>query len=67
MSLGSLRCTSRVPPYPIDLMTAGPDAESISGELADHAASILMKTLYGARMGRWGLLKAVASLATYLT
>jgi hypothetical protein len=35
-----------------------------AGELADAAASILMKILYGARMGRWDLLKAVASLAT---
>ena len=60
-------CTSRVPPYPIELMTASRDAESVSGELADHAASILMKILYGARMGRWDLLKAVASLATHLT
>ena len=59
-------CTSRAPPYPVELMTAGPDEES-KGELADAAASILMKILYGARMGRWGLLKAVTSLATYLT
>ena len=58
-------CTSRAPPYPVELMTAGPDEES-KGELADAAASILMRILYGARMGRWDLLKAVASLATYL-
>ena len=59
-------CTSRVPPYPIELMTVGPDAEE-AGELANDAASILMKILYGARMGRWGLLKAVTSLAAHLT
>jgi hypothetical protein len=46
---------------------AVPDAENVPGELANHAASILMKVLYGARMGRWDLLKAVASLATHLT
>jgi hypothetical protein len=48
-------------------VSAGPDAANVPGELANHAASILMKVLYGARMGRWDLLKAVASLATHLT
>jgi len=60
-------CTNRVPPHPIELVTAGPDAENVPGELANHAASILLKVLYGARMGRSDLLKAVASLATHLT
>ena len=60
-------CTNRVPPHPIELVTAGPDAENEPGELANHAASILMKALYGARMGRWDLLKAAAPLATHLT
>ena len=45
-------CTSRVPFYPVELMAAGPDAEDIGRELADHAASILMKILYGTLMGR---------------
>ena len=59
-------CILRKPAYPAELMTAGSDSEE-TGELADDAASILMKILYGARMGRWDLLKAVTSLATYLT
>jgi len=56
-----------VPPDPVELMKAGASEEDASGELADAAASILMKILYGARMGRWDLLKAVTSLATKLT
>ena len=47
-------------------MPAGPEKES-TGELAGDAASTPTKMLYGARMGRWDLLKAVASLATHLT
>jgi hypothetical protein len=37
------------------------------GELAAHCANILMKILYGARMCRFDLLRAVAGLACYLT
>ena len=39
--------------------------QGIQGELADAAASILMKILCGARMGRWDLLKAVTSDVPY--
>ena len=59
-------CIHRRPAYPVELMPAGSDGEE-TGELADDAASILMKILYGARVGRWDLLNAVTSLATYLT
>ena len=59
-------CVLRKPAYPVELMVTSSDGEE-TGELADAAASILMKILYGARMGRWDLLKAVTSLATYLT
>jgi hypothetical protein len=60
-------CTTLVPPYPVELMKAGASEDEEPGDLADAAASILMKILYGARMGRWDLLKAVTSLATKLT
>ena len=36
------------------------------GQLASVAASVLTKILYGARMARWDLLKAVGILATRL-
>jgi hypothetical protein len=54
-------------PYPVELMKVGASEEEAPGELADAAASILMKILYDGRMGRWGLLKAVNSLATRIT
>ena len=38
-----------------------------AGQLADVAASVLMKILYGARQARWDLLKGVSLLATRLT
>ena len=44
-------CLQRKPAYPVELMPAGPEGEE-TRELADNAASILMKILYGARMGR---------------
>ena len=44
-------CIPRKPPYHVELMPAGSDGEE-TGELADDAASILMKILDGARMGR---------------
>jgi len=59
-------CTHRVPAYPVDLMPANPDGDE-GGELADEAANILLRLLYGARMGRWDLLHAVSSLTRYLT
>ena len=37
------------------------------GLVADHAACILVEVVYWARMGRSGLLKVVATLATYIT
>ena len=37
------------------------------GELAPHAASVLMKVLYGARKVRWDLLKCVNMLAKRIT
>jgi hypothetical protein len=37
------------------------------GELATHAAGILMKILYGARLARFDFLRAVAALACRLT
>lgn len=44
----------------------GPEApsESERGNLANSAASVLMKILYGERAARWDLLKIVQSLAT---
>jgi hypothetical protein len=59
-------CVLRTPAYPVELMATDSNGEE-TGELADAAASIQIKILYGARMGRWDLLKAVTSLATYLT
>ena len=56
-----------MPLYPVELMKAGASEEEEPGDLADAAASILMKILYCARMGRWDLLKAITSLATQLT
>ena len=43
-------CVLRKPAYPVELMVTSSDGEE-TGELADAAASILMKILYGARMG----------------
>ncbi len=40
---------------------------SIKGRLAEHAACILMQCLYGARMARFDLLRAITSLACQLT
>ena len=37
------------------------------GEVADAASSVLMKVLYGARMVRFDLLRAVCALARYVT
>ena len=37
------------------------------GELANDASSVLMKVLYGARMARFDLLRAVCALATCVT
>ncbi|MCP4377402.1 MAG: Ty1/Copia family ribonuclease HI [bacterium] len=37
------------------------------GALSEHAASVLMKILYAARLARFDILRAVASLACYLT
>ena len=37
------------------------------GSMAPHAACILMKCLYGARMARFDLLRAIAHLACYIT
>ncbi len=39
----------------------------IKGRLAEHAACILMKCLYSARMARFDLLRAITSLACQLT
>ena len=50
-----------MPLYPVELMKVGAAGEEALGELAGAVASILMKILYGARMGRWGLLKAFTS------
>ena len=38
-----------------------------TGALQPIASSVLMKVLYGARMARFGLLKAVANLAKQVT
>ena len=37
------------------------------GQLADISARILMKLLYGARMARYDLLRAVGALASMIT
>ncbi len=39
----------------------------MKGRLAEHAACVLMKCLYGARMARFDLLRAITSLACQLT
>ena len=46
---------------------AYPHKPQIRGKLAEHAACILMKCLYGARMARFDLLHATTSLACQLT
>ena len=47
--------------------SASPKQPQIRGTLAEHAACILMKCLYGARMARFDLLRAITSLACQLT
>ena len=37
------------------------------GELQPYAAKVLMKLLYGARLARFDLLRAINNLATYIT
>ena len=46
--------------------TAGPDSE-VRGELAPHAASVLMKLLYAARIARFDLLRSINNLARNVT
>ena len=43
------------------------DAWDEPGVLADSAASIIMKVMYGARMARFDLLRAVQGLARHMT
>ncbi len=47
--------------------SAANNKPQIKGRLAEHAACILMKCLYGARMARFDLLRAITSLACQLT
>ena len=46
--------------------TADPNSE-VRGELAPHAASILMKLLYAARIARFDLLRSINNLARNIT
>ena len=43
------------------------DDDEVRGQLADAAASVLMKILYSARMARFDLLRAVQGLAKWFT
>ena len=45
---------------------AGPNSE-VRGELAPHAASVLMKLLYAARIARFDLLRSINNLARNVT
>ena len=46
----------------------GPGSESLSrGSLAPHAASVLMKLLYAARIARFDLLRSINALAGNVT
>ncbi len=44
-----------------------PDSLEERGELSDIACSVLMKVLYGARMARWDLLRAIGNLSSRVT
>ena len=44
-----------------------PEASEEQGELSDVASSVLMKLLYGARMARWDLLRAIGILSSRVT
>ena len=57
-------------PSPCQLGTTGDDVdpgESTRGALAPHAASVLMKLLYAARIARFVLLRSINSLARNVT
>ena len=45
----------------------GPHPEPVRGQLAPHAASVLLKILYGARIARFDLLRQVNRLARNIT
>ena len=47
--------------------SAATGLDQVRGELADNASSVLMKVLYGARMARFDLVRAVCTLATRVT
>ena len=49
-----------------DTLDASGD-DTVRGELADDASKVLMKVLYGARMARYDLLRAVCALACRIT
>ena len=54
-------------PHPNEWSTDVRDAWDEPGVLADSAASIIMKVMYGARMARFDLLRAVQGLARFMT
>ena len=57
-------------PSPYQLGATGDDVdpgESTRGALAPHAASVLMKLLYAARIARFDLLRSINSLARNVT
>lgn len=51
----------------VDTGTVADDSAQVRGALAPHAASVLMKLLYAARIARFDLLRSINSLARNVT